>query len=658
MRATRLMTSAAAAAAAFAFAAPAFAQFSPGPNPITGTTGAQTLSGGTGTINSGGKISITTNGVALTMTGTSTLVNNGTIQTTGTGRAIDSNSGTANLTVTNTGLISAASSDAFRVNTNSSVSLINSGTIQVTNGGQAIDWAAITSKSNSLTNQAGGVITAVGDDAVRMGTNGVVDNAGLISATPVISGGAASGSDGIDVRTFTGVQVTNSGTITGRSGIATDGSNTGPTVITVTNNAGGMIAGQNGSGINIDGVSASVVANVTNAFGATFKGGVMAGVTDADGDGIDVDGVLNLNNSGDVLGLGAVGNNNAEGLAIGGGTIINTATGRIIGSSTAADAPNGDPTRGGNGILADDSNGGSAVAATSITNSGLIQGKNGFAIKLNGTFANTVTNNAGGLIEGSGATAGAAVQTGDGNDVITNSGTIKGDNGLAIDMQGGNNTLNITGGSASVIGSINGGSGGSNVMKMDPGAGNAFAYAGSISNFNTVQVVSGTVTLSDVNTYTGTTQVSGGRLILDGANRIAAASALNMNGGTLEIANAGAANGQSFSSLSLTGNSVIDLDGTSLTFGGLGTVDAGKTLAFLDYVAANSPAYAFRLLGDYTSNASFLALLGQTTINGLGAAYAFDGVYTNIAAVPEPSSYAMLALGVVVLVSLRRTRSA
>src|SRR5215475_15247457 len=93
-------------------AASAFAQFNPGPNPITGTVGAQTLSGGTGTINSGGAISITTNGVALNMTGTSNLINNGTIQTTGTGRAIDSNSGTANLTITNSGLISAASTDA------------------------------------------------------------------------------------------------------------------------------------------------------------------------------------------------------------------------------------------------------------------------------------------------------------------------------------------------------------------------------------------------------------------------------------------------------------------------------------------------------------------------------------------------------------------
>jgi len=53
------------------------------------------------------------------------------------------------------------------VNTDSVVFLINSGTIQVTNGGQAIDWAAITSKSNRLDNLAGGLITAVGEDAVR-----------------------------------------------------------------------------------------------------------------------------------------------------------------------------------------------------------------------------------------------------------------------------------------------------------------------------------------------------------------------------------------------------------------------------------------------------------------------------------------------------------
>src|SRR5262249_22987236 len=162
-------------------------------------------------------------------------------------------------------LISAVSSDAFRVNTDSTVSLTNNGTIRVTNGGQAIDWAAISTKSNTLTNS--GFITAVGEDAVRPGTNGIVINSGTISATPT-GGTTPSGSDGIDVRTFTGIQITNTGSITGRHGIATDGSNTGPSTITLNNNAGGVITALNGSGLNIDGVSVNVTANVINQAGA------------------------------------------------------------------------------------------------------------------------------------------------------------------------------------------------------------------------------------------------------------------------------------------------------------------------------------------------------------------------------------------------------
>ncbi len=103
-----------------------------------------------------------------------------------------------------------------------------------------------------------------------------------------------------------------------------------------------------------------MTANVTNALGATITGGLMMNTTIGDGDGIDVDGILTLNNSGQVIGVGAKGGtNNAEGIAAGGGNITNTATGQIVGKSSD---PNGDATRAGNGILIDDSNGGSAHA--------------------------------------------------------------------------------------------------------------------------------------------------------------------------------------------------------------------------------------------------------------------------------------------------------
>jgi len=622
---------------AFIFAAPAYAQFAPTGPVITGTVTQQTLSSGTGTINAGGAISISTNGVALTMTGVSTLINNGTIQTTGTGRAIDSNSGIGNLTVTNTGLISSTATDAFRVNTNSAVSLTNSGTIRVTAGGQAIDWAAISSASNILTNLVGGVISTVGEDAVRPGTNGIINNAGTISATPT-GGASPSGSDGIDLRTFTGIQVTNTGSISGRHGIATDGSNVGPSTFTLNNNTGGTITAINGSGLNIDGVSVNVIANVVNQFGASIKGGVLSTATNGDGDGIDVDGVLTLNNSGTVLGLGARGvGNNAEGIAAGGGSITNTATGIIKGSTLLADAPNGDASKSGNGILIDDSNGGNAVAATSVNNSGLIEGVSGFGIKMIGNFANTITNNAGGEIKGAGTAlvAGAAVQTGNGNDTVNNAGAIIGTNGLAIDMQGGNNTLNINGADASITGDINGGSGGtSNKLSFDMGDGNTFAYSGVISNFNTVEIESGTTRLEGANLFSN--------------------SALELSGGKLEMASAG---DQLFDSLALLDDSSLDLDLiSSLTFNSLGMIVDTKALTVLDYLYSTSSSYAFRLFGDYTGHADFLTLIGATTINGRNATYYYDGTYTAVTQVSEPSIYAMFGLGLVMLLLTRNRR--
>src|SRR5262249_22957345 len=155
----------------------------------------------------------------------------------------------------------------------------------------------------------------------------------------------------------------------------------------------------------------------------------------------------------------------------------------------------------------------------------------------------------------------AAVRTGADNDTINNAGTIDGSSsGKAIDMGAGNNTLRVTGGSASILGDINGGVGGTNTMTVSPGAGNSFAYSGAVSDFQTVEIQSGNVTLSGKSTYTGTTVISGGTLTLEGANRLASGSALDLHGGTLRIADAGGPNGQTFASLSLSDNSMIDLD--------------------------------------------------------------------------------------------------
>lgn len=642
-------------------------------NVVAGTdTVAKTLNAGeTGTVAAGAALSVSggTNTITLGATnGITTINNSGNILQTGTGRTIRNNtSGTPNFLITNNSgaLIRSANGDTIRADVaGSSWTINNSGTIQSLNpalaGSQAIDFDAVTTGTVSITNTSSGQILAYTADAVRPGANATISNAGTIAATlnPLDT---APSSDGVDTQQRSGVSVTNSGTISGRHAITGGDAALASYSITVQNDAGGVISGVNGSGINIDGVFATATANVTNAFGATIQGGVGATFADGDGDGVDVDGVVSLNNSGDILGYGAKGNgsdggqNNAEAIAIGGGTIVNTSTGRIIGSTLLADAPNGDTSRAGSGILVDNSSGGNAVAATSITNGGLIQGRTGNAIRIVGTFADTVTNQATGTIRGAGT--GAAVQTGGGGDVVNNAGAIIGDNGQAIDLQAGDDTLNITGGT--ITGDVSGGAG-TDVLTLNLGLG-SFAYADSLSDFSTVEVISGVTTLSGTSIYTGVTRLTGGTLVLDGANRLNSGSALDLNGGALELVNAGGPNGQTFASLAVSESSTIDLNLlTSLSFGGLGSLASGKTLAILGYDTLVSPNYAFRVNGDYLLNAAFQALVAGTTIDGLAASMSFDGSYTNVglAAVPVPGAWTLLLSAFGMLGAARRRRPA
>ncbi len=647
-------------------------------NLTSNSTAAQTLgsaSGDTGAIASGVTLTVSGSTVAVTISGNNaTLTNLGTINQTGTGRVIRDNTGVSSLVVNNgsttnsTALMQSADADVIQMNkTPASVTLNNYGIMKSLNasgaGSQAVDFTAITQGVNLINNYSGALMRAYEADAVRPGVNGTVYNAGTMYSTTT----TGSSSDGVDAQNNSGVTITNdtTGLIDGaRHGITGGALNSTVTfTTTVTNNAGGIIRGNNGSGINLDGFNAMQTATITNA--GTISGNGVTG----DGDGIDVDGLVNIINTGTIQSVNAfspAGSPAAqsEGITVGGGTITNSGTIKGLVATGNTNAVGRGISLLGNdvttGPLAGTREAIYGNATVTNQNGGLIYGQTDSGIAVDGPasgFTVTINNNAGGTIRGGGAST-AAILTGADNDIINNSGTIDGSSsGVAINMGAGNNTLSITGGSASVSGSINGGTGGTNTLNIDPGAGNNFAFDASIMNFNVVEIYSGMVTLSGVSTYTGTTKLTGGTLDLNGANRLTGTGNLNLNGGTLETANAGGANGESFGCLALSGNSAIDLESSSISFNCLGTVAAGRTLTVTNYSSSVSPDYAFRFFGNLSTNAGFQTLLGETTVNGYAAIYHYDGTYTDVTASPEPSAFALLSLGGLLVLLTRRASS-
>jgi Ca2+-binding RTX toxin-like protein len=432
------------------------------------------------TIEAGGTLSVSNNAVTWAGGGNAVLTNAGLVAVASGNRLLQVNAGvTGALTIDNLagGVLQGAIGPSQASAATASITLNNAGVIEA--NGRVIDFRSFDTNgaSGTINNLAGGIIrqTGTNTDVIRPGQNGVVNNWGTITA----EAGVVGGGDLIDFQNDTGGKVTNyaGGLLEGARHVVT-----GDHAVTVVNS--GTMIGRNGSAVNIDndGSEADRV-NVTN-YG--LMQGLSAGLDNSDGDAIDVDGLIFLNNYGTVEGLGASGANDgepnvSEGIAVGGGTIVNNEGGKIYGYGRA--------------IQVDNSGNANALGATLIVNRGLIQGdgngpenvppadaarfdlRGNEAINLVGTYADEIINTSGGRIIG-------GVSMGGGNDKLGNSGLIEATGGAAIDMGAGDDHVNLYVG-ATVTGAILLGEGDDLVTStswsgfdIEGGAGNDQIYLG------------------------------------------------------------------------------------------------------------------------------------------------------------------------------------
>jgi len=433
----------------------------------------QTLSGERTLLISSGA-GIATSGKAIDLDGATSgngvvLDNSGSISSSG-GRAIDSSGSTSStrdyqLINRASGLIN-ASDDAIRLNTDfadGSVLIDNAGQIR-SQTGQTIDLDKLRSDVPvEILNRAGGLIRSEGQDAIRPGANASIDNYGEISSADMID--ADTKYDGIDFQDATGGSVTNrSGALIsgGRHGITTD------TDVLLINEAGASLIGRNGSGFGSDGDGTVINAGrITGAYSGLTANG--------DGDGVDIDFIGHIENQGSIEGTGAGGvdkggqPNGSEGIAMGGGLIVNYADGLISGASR--------------GILVDDGSAGSAYAATVLENHGSIRGLNGSGVTLIGDYS----------------------------DSVLNAGLISGSNGIALELGRGDDALELLGGSQ-FDGLVDGGDDYDSLI-LGEGASGSF---GNSQGFEWLQVNEGHWTLSSDDFSEGGEVLSGAELTNQG----------------------------------------------------------------------------------------------------------------------------------------------
>ncbi|MEY9149939.1 autotransporter domain-containing protein [Bradyrhizobium elkanii] len=199
---------------------------------------------------------------------------------------------------------------------------------------------------------------------------------------------------------------------------------------------------------------------------------------------------------------------------------------------------------------------------------------------------------------------GAAIQTGEGADVLSNYGTIIGNTGRAISMEGGDDTLNLYGGST-VAGRIDGGVGADTLNLFGPGTGTL----SNVINFELLNVQGGVWTVTDAQSYqAGATIGSGATLLVNGS----LGNAVTVNaGGTL------GGNGS-------VGNVLVD-GGTLSPGNSIGTLTVQGSLTF---TAASTYLVEVSAAASDRTNVTGAATLGGATVNASFTGTTFQKQYT------------------------------
>lgn len=341
------------------------------------------------------------------------ILNQGTISVTSAGAAVTGAlSGDISVRIVNEGDITGTSGAVVfssPTGTTGAFTLINSGTIA---GGasQALALRDLRASTITIVNEVGGLLTNVGSaDVVRPGHDLAtiirVVNAGTIMAGDVA--GVSDGGDGVDFQAQDGGVAA---TVINRSTGHIEGGKhgiTGANTAFIRNEVDGEIIGRNGSGLNYD-TDAADGDGAVRVLNYGLISGRYDGLGDGDGDGVDVDYLVTILNDGRIEGVDADNVENfADGVAAGGGRIVNLAGGDIFGGT--------------NGILIDDGDRNGAYAETKIFNSGFIEGELGAGIRLIGDFDDVLFNR--GRVSG----ATVAVDMGAGDDTVRNTNAIFGD---------------------------------------------------------------------------------------------------------------------------------------------------------------------------------------------------------------------------------------